>query len=41
MKLSEMFQAVDLLHYEWDLGKTEAKAKGSITKGFIYEKVLN
>ena len=28
MKLSDMFQAVDLLYNEWDLGKSASKTKG-------------
>lgn len=40
MKLSEMFQTVDLLYDEWDLGKTEAKAKGKICAWIYLMEIL-
>lgn len=40
MKISEMFQAVDLLFDEWDLGKTEAKAKGKICAWIYLMEIL-
>lgn len=40
MKLSDMFQAVDLLYNEWDLGKRAAGAKGKICAWIYLMEIL-